>query len=124
MQTLDKLYVAAAEKYAACCREYRRFHLSTCSKKTIAKNEFLKRIDLNLAQIIYVVIHSFFKYLVCNVRGGTVFDSGPSGDYHEFFRFSLSYFANRFAIYKNEFSVLHKILQAKVKKVDQEKLVF
>lgn len=38
MQTLDKLYVAAAEKYAACSREFRRFHMSTCTKKTIEKN--------------------------------------------------------------------------------------
>lgn len=26
METLDKLYSAAAEKYIACCQEFRRFH--------------------------------------------------------------------------------------------------
>lgn len=85
----------------------------------------MKRIDLRLAQIIYVVVHSFFKYLVYNVRGGTVFDSGPDGDYHLFFRHALNFFVVRFGQSRNEFSTLHKILRAKLKKVDSEsKLVF
>ena len=82
-QTLEKLYFAAAEKYLACCREFKKYHLK---KYTKYKNEeFYKRIDLKLCQIIYVVIHSFFKYLVCNVREGTVFDVNNQNDYKDFF---------------------------------------
>jgi len=54
-------------------------------------------VDLKICQIIYVVIRSFFKYLVCNVKN-PVFDRK---DYHKFFKFSLSFFSLRFGAYKN-----------------------
>ena len=33
-----------------------------------SKGENIDLVDLKICQIIYVVIHSFFKYLVCNIR--------------------------------------------------------
>lgn len=63
-----------------------------------------------LAQIVYVVIRSFFKYLVCNIRGGAVFEVA---DYHEFFTYSLKFFIDGFKNYKSEFSGVHRILVAK-----------
>ena len=54
-------------------------------------------VDLKICQIVYVVIRSFFKYLVCNVKP-SVFDKD---DYQKFFKYSLSYFASCFIIYKN-----------------------
>ena len=86
--TLNKLYQQAAEKYIACCQEFKCFHLRTSIGKDI---------DLKICQIVYVVIRSFFKYLVCNVKP-SVFDRT---DYHKFFKFSLSFFARRFMAYKN-----------------------
>ena len=70
MQTLDKLYDSATEKYVVCCKDFKKFHMSQCGGKTAINNPFLAQIDLVMAQVIYVVIRSFFKYLVCNIRGG------------------------------------------------------
>ena len=81
--TLNKLFQAGAEKYIACCMEFKRFHDRTTLKPYV---------DIKIVQIIYVVIRSFFKYLVCNVKP-SVFDRN---DYHKFFKFSLSFFALRF----------------------------
>jgi hypothetical protein len=50
------------------------------------------------------VIHSFFKYLVCNVREGTVFDVNNQNDYKDFFTNGLLFFTERFKKSKNEFS--------------------
>jgi len=91
-QTLEKIYGMAAEKYIACCSEFRAFHLTKFRQMNMKSgyfvssngqklekvhegNSFIKRIDLIIAKIIYVVIHSFFKYLICNLAGGTVFES-------------------------------------------------
>lgn len=76
MNTLNKLYLAAAEKYIACCIEFKQYHMHTT---------LCKEIDLKICQIIYVVIRSFFKYLVCNVNN-SVFERH---DYHKFFQMSL-----------------------------------
>jgi hypothetical protein len=81
--TLNKLYQSGAEKYIACCIEFKQFHTKTNLKDTV---------DIKICNIIYVVIRSFFKYLVCNVKN-PVFDRA---DYHKFFKFSLSFFALRF----------------------------
>lgn len=86
--TLNKLFQQAAEKYIACCQEFKTFHMRTTLASTV---------DLKICQIIYVVIRSFFKYLVCNVKP-SVFDRT---DYHKFFKYSLSFFARRFIAYKN-----------------------
>lgn len=58
-KTLAKLYIAAAEKYLACCVDFRNFHQSTVLKQML---------DIKIIQVLYVVLRSFFKYLVCNVR--------------------------------------------------------
>ena len=109
-QTLEKIYVMASEKYAACCKVLKQFHSNQqCNQ------EWLKRLDLRLAQIIYVVIHSFFKYLLCNIQGGSIFEKD---DYEWFFRFSLKFFLDRFAVEKNYFGTMHKVLAAKYKKSD------
>lgn len=73
-----------------------------------------------LAQVVYVVIRSFFKYLVCNVRGALFDRTG----YHDFFTFSLGFFAEVFKSYKSEFTRVHKILYAKQQKLVDEKQVF
>lgn len=73
-----------------------------------------------LAQVVYVVVRSFFKYLVCNVRGALFDRTG----YHDFFTFSLGFFAERFKAYKSEFTRVHKILAAKQKKIVLEKQAF
>lgn len=79
-----------------------------------------KAIDLKICQIVYVVIRSFFKYLVCNVKP-SVFDKR---DYHQFFKYSLSYFARCFMNYKNQFSHVVVILKAKMERLDQESTSF
>jgi len=84
-------------------------------------NSFIKRIDLIMAKIIYVVIHSFFKYLICNLAGGTVFDEA---DYQQFFMVSLKYFTDRFLISKNEFPGICKILLSKKRKIQADELEF
>jgi len=89
-KTLDKLYLAATEKYIACCMEFKQYHEAT----TLAKD-----IDLKICQIIYVVIRSFFKYLVCNVNN-SIFERK---DYSWFFKVSLQFFELRFKHYKNYF---------------------
>ena len=55
-KTLAKLFIAAAEKYIACCVEFKTFHGGRLN------------VDGKIVQVLYVVIRSFFKYLVCNVR--------------------------------------------------------
>ena len=105
----------ATEKYAACAKQFIRFHL-TANRKAA----WLKRINLKLAQIIYVVVHGLFKYLVFHVRGGCVF---TIEDYDWFFRFSLDYFQKRFEAERNVFGDLDRILTAKVKSL-KEPLVF
>lgn len=55
-------------------------------------NEFIGRYDQVLVQVIYVVIRSFFKYLVCNITEAVF----KKDDYHEFFTMSLKYFTTNF----------------------------
>jgi hypothetical protein len=117
MATLSKLHQVAAEKYVACAQEFRRFHL-TPSKIGTGQNEFLQRLDLVLAQVMYVVIRSLFKYLVCNMREASVF---TKDDYHDFFAASLPYYTGRFAENKNEFPGVHRILVAKQKSFERER---
>ena len=105
--TLNKLYLQAAEKYIACCQDFKMFH---------ARTTLVKTVDLKICQIVYVVIRSFFKYLVCNVKP-SVFDKR---DYHEFFKYSLSYFARCFMGYKNRFKHVVIILKAKMESLDKE----
>lgn len=85
---MNKLYQAGAEKYIACCMDFKKYHQRTTLRD---------QVDIKICQIIYVVIRSFFKYLVCNVKP-SVFERT---DYHKFFKFSLSFFALRFQAYKN-----------------------
>lgn len=118
MQTLDKLYDSATEKYVVCCKDFKKFHMSQFSEKSVKNNSFLVQIDLIMAQVIYVVIRSFFKYLVCNIRGGPgIF---AKEDYHDFFTHSLKFFTDGFDKYKGEFSTLHKILVAKTLRMHVE----
>jgi len=74
-------------------------------------------LDQVLANVVYIVIRSFFKYLVCNIQGALF----SRNDYHEFFVFSLGFFAERFKSYKSEFTDVHKILISKQKRVGTEK---
>ena len=110
-QTLNKLYLAGAEKYIACCMEFKRYH---------ARTSLAKEVDLKICQIVYVVIRSFFKYLVCNVSH-SVFDRN---DYHHFFKYSLQFFYMRFAVYKNFFKHVHSILASKMKRLEHEMTIF
>ena len=87
------------------------FHMRTTLGSTI---------DLKICQIIYVVIRSFFKYLVCNVKP-SIFERD---DYHQFFKFSLSFFARRFLAYKNLFKNVCAILRAKMDRLDTENQTF
>ena len=119
LQTLNKLHQVAAEKYVACAQEFKRFHLSPY-KQGQSKSPFQESIDLVLAQIIYVVIRSFFKYLVCNMRESVFVKE----DYHEFFSGSLHYYTCRFERYKNEFPGVLKILKAKEKAMACETQLF
>ena len=119
LQTLNKLHQVAAEKYVACAQEFKRFHLSP-NKWGQRKSPFLESVDLILAQIIYVVIRSFFKYLVCNMREGVF----VKDDYHEFFSGSLHYYTCRFERYKNEFPGVLRILKAKEETMKTEKQLF
>ena len=80
------------------------------------KNSFTNQIDLVLAQVIYVVIRSFFKYLVCNIRGGAVFERT---DFHEFFVYSIKFFTDKFNEYKGEFTTIYKILKAKTQRIQE-----
>jgi len=109
--TLNKLYMQAAEKYVACCQEFKKFH----SRTTLGKI-----IDTKICQIIYVVIRSFFKYLVCNVKP-SVFNRE---DYHNFFKYSLSFFAMVFIRYKNMFSNVCAIIRSKMDRLDSENQQF
>ena len=109
--TLNKLYLQAAEKYIACCQDFKMFH---------ARTAIAPQIDLKICQIVYVVIRSFFKYLVCNVKP-SVFDKS---DYQAFFKYSLSYFARSFMGYKNQFRGVVAILKAKMQRFDEENAIF
>ena len=109
--TLNKLYLAGAEKYIACCMDFKKYHMHTTLQS---------QVDIKICQIIYVVIRSFFKYLVCNVKP-SVFERT---DYHKFFKFSLSFFALRFQAYKNQFGDVYAILRTKMERLDQEKSKF
>ena len=71
---------------------------------------------MKICQIVYVVIRSFFKYLVCNVKP-SVFDRT---DYHKFFQYSLSFFARAFMAYKNQFRHVVAILRAKMERLETE----
>jgi hypothetical protein len=115
-ETLEKLYLGAAEKYVACCQDFRRFHSGGGTLPRATRES----LDLVLARVVYVVIRSYFKYLVCNVRD-TVFER--SG-YNEFFVFSLKFFTDCFASYKGEFSRVHRILRAKQAQVATEQQEF
>ena len=66
--------------------------------------------DLKMAEIVYIVLRSFFKYLVCNVKD-SIFQKS---DYLRFFKFCLKFFIDRFSLHKSEFRVVHKILSAKL----------
>jgi hypothetical protein len=117
--TLNKLYQQGAEKYVACCRDFKKFHLSKgvepmCTKLKDGTYEF----EMKIVQIIYVVIRAFFKYLVCNIQS-PIFDKA---DYPKFFRFSIRFFSDRFGLYKNEFSTVYKILKSKEKKLNEMKV--
>jgi len=118
--TLNKLYQQAAEKYIACCHDFKKFHTSKgvapmCSTaaQTSATGQKVNsdtlEIDMKIVQIIYIVIRAFFKYLVCNIKN-PVFDRH---DYGKFFRFSIQFFTDRFMLYKNEFSKVFKMLRSK-----------
>lgn len=62
-----------------------------------------------------MVIRAFFKYLVCNVTNPVY----EQKDYGRFFRYSLRFFVDRFALYRNYFSAVHKILRAKQSRMDK-----
>ena len=88
--TLNKLYQQGAEKYVACCQEFKRFHFSRGTKPmcSLSKDKVTYEYELKIVQVIYIVIRAFFKYLVCNVRN-PVFNQT---DYGRFFKFSLKFF--------------------------------
>ena len=102
--TLTKLYIAAAEKYVCCCSEFKRFHQTTSLRP---------QADLKIIHILYVVIRSFFKYLVCNVKQPVFVRQ----DYQQFFQYSLKFFTLRFQQSKSEFRGVFKMLRAKEKKL-------
>ena len=70
-------------------------------------------LDMKIVQIIYVVIRAFFKYLVCNIKNPIFARS----DYPKFFRYSIQFFTDRFKLYKNQFSTVHKMLKSKQDKI-------
>jgi len=108
-KTLAKLYIAAAEKYLSCCVDFRNFHQSTVLK------EFL---DIKIIQVLYVVLRSFFKYLVCNVRQPIY----QRTDYLWFMQYSLRFFTQRFSQAKGQgFGGVFRILRAKEAKLVTEK---
>jgi hypothetical protein len=109
--TLNKLYQAGAEKYVACCIEFKAFH---------SKTDFVELVDLKICESIYVVIRSFFKYLVCNVRN-PVFQNE---NYCQFFMFSLSFFVLKFQECKNTFAHVFRILKSKMEKLQTEPVTF
>ena len=109
--TLNKLYLAAAEKFVACCAEFRMFH---------ARTDLACEVDLKICQVVYVVIRSFFKYLVCNVAR-SVF---AREHYHRFFSYSLKFFEMRFANSRNYFGRVHAILLSKLRRLENEKTSF
>lgn len=109
--TLQKLLRAAAEKYVACAYDFKHFHTRT----TLAKD-----LDQKLCQIVYVVVRSFFKYLVCNVTNSVY----NREHYHKFFVYALKFFEERFCAYKNYFGPECRIMKQKIKKLETEKADF
>ena len=67
-----------------------------------------------------MVIRSFFKYLVCNVKN-PIFDRQ---DYHKFFKFSLSFFALKFQSHKHVFKRCYAILRSKMERLETEQARF
>ena len=109
--TLKKLYIAAAEKYLTCCVDFRSFHTDTTLSPIV---------DIKIVQVLYVVIRSFFKYLVCNVRSPIY----SRGDYLWFFQYSLHFFTTRFGMSKGQgFKGVFKMLKAKEEKLKKEKFL-
>lgn len=108
--TLKKLYQAAAEKYHSCCVEFKTFHHGS----TLAPF-----VDVKIVQILYVVIRSFFKYLVCNVRQPIY----KREDYLWFIQFSLNQFSSRFKFSKAMFGAVYRMLIAKEAKLKTEKVL-
>jgi len=100
--------VNASEKYVACAVDFKLFH-----QRTGLKN----KVDLVLAQIVYIVIRAFFKYLVCNVKD-PVF---TKGDYQEFFREALTSFILKFQARKNLFKGVYRILRKKQERLSDQK---
>jgi len=84
------------------------------------KTDLKPKIDLKICQIIYVVIRSFFKYLVSNVRNPIFVIS----DYHKFFKFSLSFFTIKFGSYNNKFGDIYAILKSKMIRCEKEEMTF
>lgn len=129
--TLNKLYQQAAEKYVACCQDFKKFHQFNkvepmCLKRLmpgrdgVEPNQVTLELDMKIVQIIYVVIRAFFKYLVCNIKNPIFARS----DYPKFFRYSIQFFTDRFKLYKNQFTKVYKMLKSKQDKImkmnDQE----
>jgi len=75
---------------------------------------------LKICQIVYVVVRSFFKYLVCNISN-SIF---KREDYPLFFKLSLTYFERGFFAYKNYFKSVHAILAKKLTRLTTEELEF
>jgi hypothetical protein len=105
-RTLKKLYQVAAEKYVVCAAEFKAFHMR-------APQFSEEEIDLRVVQVIYIVIRSFFKYLVCNVRDPIM----QKDEYQDFLKNSLYFFIIKFGHKKNVFRRVWKILVAKEKKL-------
>lgn len=107
-KTLKKLLINAAEKYVACAVDFKLYHQKTGLKD---------KTDLILAQIVYIVIRAFFKYLVCNVKDPVI----KKAEYHDFFKESLTSFILKFGARKNLFRDVHRILSKKQEKLRDEK---
>ena len=115
-QTLEKLLTISAIKFVACCQEFKRFHCSTAKKS----HDYFMLVDQVLTKSLYVVIKSFFKYLVCNLRN-SVF---CKDDFAQFFQFCLKTFVLHFKSHSNEFSQMIKIMEAKMLKVKTNGIMF
>lgn len=109
-KTLAKLFIAAAEKYATCCVDFKHFH----SDSTLCS-----QVDVKIIQVLYVVIRSFFKYLVCNVRNPIY----SRTDYLWFFQYALRFFTQRFKQSRALFGGVHRMLRAKEEKLKNEKFL-
>jgi hypothetical protein len=74
---------------------------------------------VKIVQVLYVVVRSFFKYLVCNVRQPIY----ARGDYLWFFQHALRFFALRFKQARGQFDQVARILAAKEEKLKLEKFL-